>query len=63
MQILPPSACTARVTLRWRPTCQGIDIVPDMGFNQPSMFGAMPPVTMRPTPPRARSAKNAASLS
>ena len=27
------------------------------GFSQPSMFGAMPPVTIRPTPPRARSAK------
>jgi len=56
MQILPPSACTARVTLRCLATCQGIDIVPDIGFSQPWTLGAMPPVTISPTPPRARSA-------
>ena len=36
--------------------------LPANGASQPSMLGAMPPVTIRPTPPRARSAKYAASF-
>jgi hypothetical protein len=31
--------------------------VPAKGLAQPSMLGAKPPVTIRPTSPRARSAK------
>ncbi len=37
-----------------------VDKVPAKGLAQPSMLGAKPPVTISPTPPRARSAKNAA---
>ena len=40
-----------------RRACAGC---PAKGRAQPSMFGANPPVTIRPTPPRARSAKYSA---
>lgn len=33
-----------------------------MGYTVPARFGAIPPVTINPAPPMARSAKNAASL-
>lgn len=33
-----------------------------MGYTVPALLGEMPPVTIKPTPPMARSAKNAASL-
>ena len=33
-----------------------------MGYTVPALLGAMPPVTINPTPPMARSAKNAASF-
>ena len=33
-----------------------------MGYTIPALFGAMPPVTIKPTPPMALSAKKAASL-
>jgi hypothetical protein len=45
------------VTWRCRRTSQGIDSFPEKGFSQPTMFGDTPPVTISPTPPRARSAK------
>ena len=44
----PPSACTARVTLRCRATCHGIDRRPPNGLSQPAIFGDRPPVTIRP---------------
>src|SRR6185436_3574945 len=62
MQILPPASCTASVTCRWRGTSRGLDSLPAKGFAQPARFGAMPPLTSRPAPPRARSAKYSASL-
>ena len=48
MQILPPSACTASVTRRWRATSRGLDSLPANGLAQPARLGAMPPVTSRP---------------
>ncbi len=62
MQILPPSACTASVTRRWRATSRGSDNLPAKGLAQAARFGAMPPLTSRPAPPRARAAKYAASF-
>ena len=62
MQILPPASCTASVTRRWRATSRGLESLPAKGLAQPARFGAMPPVTSSPAPPRARSAKYAASL-
>ena len=62
MQILPPASCTASVTRRWRATSRGLDSLPAKGLAQPARFGAMPPLTSRPAPPRARAAKYAASL-
>lgn len=32
------------------------------GYTVPALFGAIPPVTIKPAPPKARSAKNAASF-
>lgn len=32
------------------------------GYTVPALLGAMPPVTIKPAPPMARSAKKAASL-
>src|SRR6185312_1178834 len=34
----------------------------EKGFSQPAMLGEKPPVTIKPTPPRARAAKYSASL-
>lgn len=33
-----------------------------MGYTVPALLGAMPPVTINPAPPMARSAKKAASF-
>ena len=63
MQTTPPSRCTASVTLRWRGTSERHDSFDANGASQPRIEGAIPPVTIRPTPPRARSAKYAASAS
>ena len=62
MQMRPPAACTASVTSRCLARCRRPLSVPAKGLVQPAAFGAMPPVTMSPTPPRARSAKYAASF-
>src|SRR5687767_4318991 len=62
MQILPPSACTASVTRRCRATSRGLDNLPANGLTHPARFGAIPPVTSKPAPPRALAAKYAASL-
>ena len=43
------------VTWRWRRTSQGQRSVPPKGLSQPARFGEKPPVTIRPTPPAARS--------
>ncbi len=53
----PPSACTASVIGMCLRAAPLVDSVPARGLVQPSMFGANPPVTISPTPPRARSAK------
>ncbi len=53
----PPSACTACVIGVCLRAAALVDSVPERGLAHPSMFGAKPPVTIRPTPPRARSAK------
>ena len=63
MQMRPFSSWTAWVTFLWRFTSLRQLNLPPKGASQPRMLGAMPPVTIRPTPPRARSAKYAASLS
>ncbi len=56
MAILPPAAWTASVMSRCLATCHGNDSCDARGSTRPAKFGAMPPVTMSPTPPRARSA-------
>ena len=61
MILLPVgTACTASVISRWRCASAGVVIIAASGATRPALFGAMPPVTMRPTPPRARSSKKAA---
>ena len=57
MAILPPCACTALVTLRWKFTSARRFSVPPNGKSHPWRFGEIPPVMMSPTPPRARSSK------
>jgi hypothetical protein len=57
MHTRPPAACTASVTSRWRGTSRRAESLPANGATQPAMFGAMPPVTIRPAPPAARSAR------
>ena len=52
----PPASWTARVTRRCAGTCAKLDITPAIGSSQPRRFGAMPPVTISPAPPAARSA-------
>jgi hypothetical protein len=54
MQILPPAACTASVTSRCRGTSRSLESLPANGLAQPARFGAMPPLTISPAPPRAR---------
>ena len=44
------------------PLRAGSDSLPANGLAQPARFGAMPPLTSSPAPPRARAAKYAASL-
>ena len=61
MAIFDPSCrWTASVISRWRAASAGVVIIAAMGATRPALFGAIPPVTMRPTPPRARSSKKAA---
>ena len=57
MAILPPASCTARVTTWWRLAEEALLMRPASGLTQPAMLGEKPPVTIRPTPPSARSRK------
>lgn len=54
--IRPPAACTAEVISRCCSASASVVILAPPGKEQARSLGAMPPVTMRPTPPRARSA-------
>ncbi len=63
MQILPPASCTAWVTILCFSASSGVLSLAAPEYTPPSSFGPMPPVTIRPTPPRARSAKYAAMRS
>jgi hypothetical protein len=56
MAISPPASWTFAVMRRWWRTFIGVAIRPPSGMRSPERVGVMPPVTMRPTPPRARSA-------
>ena len=59
----PPAAWTASVMRRCGATCQREDSRLENGLSQPATLGEKPPVTINPTPPRARAAKYSASLS
>ena len=56
-----PCACTASVTARCLRASARVVILPANGAARPAALGAMPPVTMSPTPPCARRARYAAS--
>ncbi len=55
-QMSPPAACTAAVTGRCARASAASVSFAAPGQTTPSAFGATPPVTMSPAPPRARSA-------
>ncbi|MCY1412164.1 hypothetical protein D9M71_275630 [compost metagenome] len=57
MQILPPASWTARVTIACFWASSAVVNLAAPEYTPPSSFGPMPPVTIKPTPPRARSAK------
>ena len=54
--IRPPAWCTASVITRCLRASRAELMVPEVGSSRPVRFGENPPVTISPTPPRARSA-------
>lgn len=54
--IRPPAACTASVTVRCCAASASVVSLAPPSYGRPASFGAIPPVTIRPTPPRARAA-------
>lgn len=54
MAIFPPSRCTAAVISVCCSASASVVSLAPPSYGRPASLGAMPPVTMRPTPPRAR---------
>jgi hypothetical protein len=57
----PSVSWTVAVTTSCARASDGVDILPANGDARPWLFGAIPPVTISPTPPAARALDDAAA--